>query len=530
MTGQSNTQYPIPSTFHFPLSAFLFAFLVYALTLAPDLTWQHNGADGGDLIAASFTGGIAHPPGYPLYLMLGRLFALLPVGNVPYRYNLFSAVTAALAAALTAWTVRRLCKADGWGARVAGAGAGLSLAFAPLVWGQAVITEVYALNGLFSALLVALSANTPRRAMHVFALAATLSLAIGHHLTLAFFLPLVVFRLVQAVRVLGWQAIGASLPGLLIGLALLAYLPLAARGAVVWGDPSTPAGLWWLVSGALYRGYAFGLPIEQIIPRVAVVARTLTESFTLAGVAIGLIGAAVVFRQDAPFAVGVLLAGLGSVIFAAAYLTSDSQVYLIPLLVCFAGWIGAGWGRLVATWSRMPGRRPNINVRAENARPLEQAVQAAEGDLYQPDALAPGGVKMQLITACALFLLLAFTLARNWQTLDVHADRAAREFVDGVLQQAPQDAIIITGEDRHTFALWVGVFVERPRTDIIVVDQDMLRFEWYRAALRRNFPAALVPESSDVAELIAHNAGRPVCRPTGQPPPLLWCEKGEGSK
>jgi hypothetical protein len=116
-----------------------------------------------------------------------------------------------------------------------------------------------------------------------------------------------------------------------------------------------------------------------------------------------------------------------------------------------------------------------------------------------------------------------WVLARNWPAMDLHADHAARDFVNGVIAQAPERAIVITAEDRHTFALWESVFVEHQRMDIIAVDQDMLRFGWYRASLRRDFPGLSVPESSDVNDLIEENANRPVCRPTGQPPPWLTC-------
>lgn len=457
---------------------FVLSLAVYVLTLAPDLTWAHYGADGGDLIAASFTGGVAHPPGYPLYLMLGRAAATLPVGNVPFRYNLFSAFAAAGAAMATAWTASRLSRGDGWRAAASGLGAGLALAFAPLLWEQSVITEVYALNALLSAAVVALSARAPRRRAHCLALVAVFGLAAGHHLTLACFSPLVAFRLAQAGRAMGWGRVaGAALGGALLSGLPLVYLPLAARGAVVWGDPSTPVGLWWLISGALYRGYAFGLPTEQALPRVAVVAQTLVKGFTLPGVAVGLIGARALHRQDAPLMWTMLAAGTVSSVFAVGYLTADSQVYLIPLLAVFAVWIGVGWAQ----------------------------------------ALAPRWAWLAAV-------LPVWILVHNWQAIDLHADHAARDFVNGIVAQAPEGAIVITGEDRHTFALWTSVFVEQARSDIIVVEPNLLSFDWYRAALRRNFPDLRVPESDDVNWLVEQNAHRPICRPGGRPPPWLVCK------
>ena len=69
------------------------AFAVYVVTLAPDVL----PGDSGEFQLAVPLLGIVHPTGYPLYLLLGRLFTLLPVASIAYRVNLFSAASAALA-------------------------------------------------------------------------------------------------------------------------------------------------------------------------------------------------------------------------------------------------------------------------------------------------------------------------------------------------------------------------------------------------------------------------------------------------
>jgi hypothetical protein len=64
-------------------------------------------ADSGEFQLAGAVLGIAHPPGYPLYTMLARLFTLIPVGSAAYRINLFGAVCGALTLAVVTRTVRR---------------------------------------------------------------------------------------------------------------------------------------------------------------------------------------------------------------------------------------------------------------------------------------------------------------------------------------------------------------------------------------------------------------------------------------
>src|SRR5512144_2671056 len=80
------------------LFVFVTLLAIYLRTIAPGLTWANDGSDGADLITAAATGGVAHPTGYPLYLLLARLFQFLPAGSLAFRTNLMSAIMAILAA------------------------------------------------------------------------------------------------------------------------------------------------------------------------------------------------------------------------------------------------------------------------------------------------------------------------------------------------------------------------------------------------------------------------------------------------
>src|SRR5215212_10615094 len=72
------------------------ALALYVRTLAPALLL----GDGAEFQILAATLGIAHPTGYPIYLLLGKLFTWLPIGSIAYRVNLLSASAGALALAL----------------------------------------------------------------------------------------------------------------------------------------------------------------------------------------------------------------------------------------------------------------------------------------------------------------------------------------------------------------------------------------------------------------------------------------------
>lgn len=161
----------------------LASFLLYWRTAAPTVL----PGDSGELQFAAWGFWLAHPTGYPLYLILGGAWQhLVQIGDPAFRLNLFSAFCAALAvgvAFLVFWSVTR--------ARGASAIAALTFAVSPLFWSQATRAEVYALNTLFVALLtlwaVLWRANPQRKYMLAFAV--TFGLALTHHRTTILLLP-----------------------------------------------------------------------------------------------------------------------------------------------------------------------------------------------------------------------------------------------------------------------------------------------------------------------------------------------------
>ncbi|MEW6104067.1 MAG: DUF2723 domain-containing protein, partial [bacterium] len=70
---------------------FFISFGVYLHTLTPTVGFH----DSGELITCTWTLGIAHPPGYPLYTLLGKVFiTLIPIGNIAFRMNMQSTLFA----------------------------------------------------------------------------------------------------------------------------------------------------------------------------------------------------------------------------------------------------------------------------------------------------------------------------------------------------------------------------------------------------------------------------------------------------
>jgi hypothetical protein len=430
------------------------ALVVYGLTLAPDLTWANFGTDGGELITAAVTLGAPHPPGYPTYVLLGKLVSLIPIGIVAYRFNWFSAVCVSLAAGLVTSMVR------GEGREVSAAAVGLCLAFAPLVWGQAVITEVYGLNLVVTAALVWSLWRQRPAALSGF----LFGLSLTTHLTSVLLLPLAVGLTPRSQ----WRRLTLGMP---LGMLPLLAIPLLARSGspVVWGDPATWEGWWWLISGALYR---FNLFAADWQARLWPWSQALFSQFTWAGLPLILFGLLSIrssspFPQSSaegrggftPYALGLFfITALLYFLYALTYNTPDAIVLLLPAVLLLSL------------------------------------------------LLAPG---LQRVGWLALLLPL-ISLLLNFEGQDLREERMIRPLASQHLQVAPPDAILLMSGEGSLFALWYFQYVEGHRPDLILLDSNLFAFEWHRRQLRARYPEVAWPEGYDLAAL-ARGAERPVC-------------------
>lgn len=142
---------------------FAFSLLIYALTMSPTISFW----DCAEFVTVAHTLGIPHQPGTPLYVLVGKVFSLLPLGlGIAYKINLMSAFFAALAVAfmyLTGVRLQRLWRDEqaepspAWIPRTGAAVGALFLAFSTTFWNSAIEAEVYSLASFTLAFVAFLS-------------------------------------------------------------------------------------------------------------------------------------------------------------------------------------------------------------------------------------------------------------------------------------------------------------------------------------------------------------------------------------
>ena len=183
---------------------FLFSLIIYFLTVAPTVSFW----DCGEFIACSYKLAVPHPPGAPLYLLVGRIFTFIPsflIENIALRVNIISSISSAFTVLflylVTVYLIREFMKSDQGFLRYVpfiGAAIGsLTFAFTHSFWWNAVEAEVYAPSMLFTGLVVWLIFRWSERSdqigneKYILLIAYLMGLAIGVHLLNVLTIPMV---------------------------------------------------------------------------------------------------------------------------------------------------------------------------------------------------------------------------------------------------------------------------------------------------------------------------------------------------
>ena len=340
--------------------------MVYVLTLLPGMAF----GDWGEMQTVPHVLGVAHPTGYPTYIVLAWLAQLVPIGSIALRANLLSAVLVSVTVAITVAILVRL------GTRpVIAVAAAVALGTVRTVWAAATVAEVNPLHLLFVAVLLhrALVWEERRRPRDLISGALLLGLALGNHLLTLFVAPSIALFVVwvgrREIAAKPWFLVAGAAAGL-AGLLVYLYIPIAASLSppLAYNHPTTLDAVWWLVSGHQFRGQfdflSGGGPAEfaNSLPALwSVLVGQATPVLPVLGVA----GLAVLVRRQPAFGLMCLAILVTHLYVWATYLRLEHYL-LVPWLMLA---IGAG-----SRWNRWVGGLPlDRNGRGRSGRRLSSA-------------------------------------------------------------------------------------------------------------------------------------------------------------
>lgn len=532
---------------------------VYSATLAPDVTlW-----DAGEFNAAIGALGIPHPPGTPLYILLGYAWAKA-LGFLPQALavNLLSAVATALACALLAGLMARWMQS-----RLVGIASGLTAGTMLAVWQNATETEVYAVAMLLGVLMVVTGEHAGRK--DSFRLRLLLAYLIG----LA--IPVQISALVAAPAAILLASSSGARPSGRHLMALGGVLAVVAGISLGSATVTTVALVALLASGVgRHVGLRPGLEAMALLA-VATVGMTATLFMLVRAGHDPFINQGnpstfdammeVVWRRQYPLPgiwprqAPVWVQLLAPVQYADWQVASgiDHSVqaswWRTPwtLVALALGVVGARWhlrrdvrgwrGTMLLLLGTSLGVVAVLNLRAgpsilDSVLPPGSFHEARERDYFFALAFATAGawvgagavvaanrmlsgVSPRAAGAAGL-VMAGLPLLLNWRAAERRTDAAlAPTLGESLLASAPPNAVMLLAGDNDSYTTWFRQSVLNERRDVALVTVSLLPARWYREELARRhrlFDSTAVAtwrgETGTLRALVdaARAAGRPV--------------------
>jgi Protein of unknown function (DUF2723) len=441
--------------------------LLYFLTAARDIVV----GDTPELITAAATLGVAHPPGYPLFTMLGHLFSVMPFGPTPFRVNLLAVTCDALTVGVVFLTALRLTQS-----RLAAATAALILAVVPNFWTWSLAAEVFPLNNLLASVLIYLLVKwheEPQRRSVLIAAFFVAGLSLTNHHTIILLVPAFCFVLWKQRTVL------LARPDLLaVGIAVFC-IGLLPYGYVLWASAYHPAWNWGNVSSfrdlvtliarksygshrlVSITGYMGGSPFARIL--------ALCISFGLLAGTLIVLGAVRAYRRQrwyfwfsliAFICTGPFFAWISNLNLASApsALFVLQRFFLLPLVV-LAPLIALG-----VMWI---------------AELIERT--------------SPAPTRIVSLVSGVLLIVLVVNVVTNYRRIDQSGNRIARLYGEDIFHTLEPHAILLATGDAVAGTLTYLSIVEKKRPDVALILSPLLPADWYLGQLRERYPDLAVP-------------------------------------
>ncbi|MBI4427699.1 MAG: DUF2723 domain-containing protein [Ignavibacteriales bacterium] len=471
------------------------SFFVYLFTLCPTVSFT----DAGELAAVATTLGVAHPTGYPLFTLCGRLAVMIPVAAEEIvRLNTLAAILTALSVGAFFHTVVLLQETDAVFPskrknrtplqRYISAGtASLVFAFSSTVWSQSTSIEVYSLHvllilittGVFVKGVVDQITRPHAISPYLFAFAYVVGLSFANHMTTILLAPafLYLYAATLGLRKQSVLRLLKLIPVFLMGLSVYLYLPIRSGSRLLfdWGHPVTFERFFWHVSGKQYQVWMFeGWEVAK--KQLAYFVNHFPSEFHYVIIAIMLLGVLRVFVISWRRAIFLSLLFFTCLVYSINYQIHDIDSYFLLAFVVVSIFVANGIDAIV--------ERANTGMRS---------------------ALPYG----------FLIVLPFVQIWSNYKNVDESENFLVEDTaLNGLNGLKPNSVVFTSLWDYFVSPSYYFQKVRKVRPDVIIIDKALLQNRtWYFLQLERNHPW-LIERSRDkinsfVAELEKFERGIP---------------------
>ncbi len=320
--------------------------------------------DSAELITNIITMGVAHPPGYPLYLLIGKGFTELLFFMEPtVALNMLSAIFSAFVS-IVLFEILLLKGVN----HIIAFLSTFVLIFTDIVWSQSVIAEVYTLNLLILALQIyyLLKWRIKKQNRHLYLLFIFMGLGLTHHISIGIYYILYLAFIIVANSsiVKNLKQIIFLIILMVLPLLLYIYIPISSNTnpPIDWGNPENIKGLIDHVTVRQFSHQFLLYKLEGFIHQFKLFISLFTKEYH---VFILLIIAGITYLyNEKQFRVLFLLTGIGimNVIFSCSYFIKDIEVYFIPFYFVANLFIGFGLQNLFLHIKMQKGIRYIITI------------------------------------------------------------------------------------------------------------------------------------------------------------------------
>lgn len=426
----------------------LLSFFIYFAQLTRDI---YSG-DTGDLVASACVGGVPHPPGYPLFTLLGHTLCSLPLPLPPVtKVAIVSAAAGAAAVYILYRFSLRITKS-----RYLSVLASSILAFSYLFWFHAEVPEVFGFHNLFVALLLYLAYDYHERpsAQKLYRLAAFTGLALTHHQTTLFLGPSLAILVLSRFKELwhekksvtvaiAFAAAGFVLPYIYVFIAS-SFNPL-----VNWGSVVTPNDVVHLIQRKAYGGFApsvdNGIPIAVKTTIVRDYFRMLLENYSYQGLALAVLGVIYLGWKKQyilliAFFGAWLMMGPVFVAYAATYYTTSTAFGIIERFysmsfTVFAFFLPCGLMFLNEILKRWLPKQP-----------------------------------LRFLLISYFLIIPIFMIIYNRPKTDMSKTQIGNTLAFDILDNLPQNAVLFVSNDTTVFNVWYAQYVLHRRPDVDIIN------------------------------------------------------------
>lgn len=426
----------------------LITFVIYFLQLTRDVF----SGDVGDMVVAACIGGVPHPPGYPLFSLIGHTLCSLPLPLPPVtKVAMLSAAASSVAVYFFYRFAYRVTSSHYLSLLSSSV-----LAFSHLFWFHAEIPEVFGLHNMFVVLLLYLAYDYYLMPSHqkLYRLAAITGLALTHHQTTLFLGPALLISVLphikQVLRIkrsivyaVGIATIAFVLPYIYV------FIASATNPVINWGTVSDIPSLLHLIQRKAYGGFApsvdNGIPLGVKAAVVNDYFKTLITNFSYQIVA---------------------LAGVGTI-----YLGLRRKYALLGAFTAawvFTGPIFAGYAATYYTTSTAFG----IIERFYGGSFTAFAFLIPFGFIGLDTALSRFLKKPPLrLILISYFLIIPLSMIWfNYPKTDISKTQIGNNLAFDILDGLPKNAVLFASGDTSLFNLWYAQYVLNYRPDVDLIN------------------------------------------------------------